>query len=190
VDTSRELKVYSPLRTGFCAPATVDALAGSEGDLHPRILSLRVLTEETPQGTSLEEGHTADTRAIFETVPLDINNEGKAIHVDDFIAKILAFMSSFAMGLDQYLTARFARDAKIAEKVIFPFLLRGQKRKSSDASHWLFQSVKPCLKGMVIFLCRRLSGKEKEKPSLRPLCLCGEKFFIPICITVQNTSTV
>jgi len=41
----------------------------------------------------------------------------------------------FAMGLDLYLTARFARDAEIAEEVIFPFLLRGQKREDSDASH-------------------------------------------------------
>jgi len=32
-------------------------------------------------------------------------------------------MSIFAMGLDQYVTARFARDAEIAEEVIFPFLL-------------------------------------------------------------------
>jgi hypothetical protein len=39
------------------------------------------------------------------------------------------------MGLDSYLTARFARDAEIAEEAIFPFLLRGQKRKNSDASH-------------------------------------------------------
>jgi len=44
-------------------------------------------------------------------------------------------MSSFAMGLDLYLTARFARDAEIAEEVIFPFLLRGQKREDSDASY-------------------------------------------------------
>ena len=48
-------------------------------------------------------------------------------------------MSSFAIGLDLYLTARPAgsgtRDTEIAEEPIFPFLLRGQKRKSSDASH-------------------------------------------------------
>ena len=90
------------------------------------------------------------------------------------------------MGSDQYLTARPAgsgtRDAKIAEEVIFPFLLRGQKRKNSDASHLLFQSVKSCLKGMLIFLCRRLSGKEKKESSLRPLRLCGEKFFISIFV--------
>jgi len=99
-------------------------------------------------------------------------------------------MSSFATGLDLYLTARFARGAEIAEEVIFPFLLRGQKRKNSDASHWLFKSVKSCLKGMLIFLCRRLSGKEKKESSLRPLRLCGERFFISILVTVQNTSTV
>jgi hypothetical protein len=38
---------------------------------------------------------------------------------------------------------------------------------------------------MLIFLCRRLSGKEKEKPSLRPLRLCGERFFISMFVTVQ-----
>jgi hypothetical protein len=43
---------------------------------------------------------------------------------------------------------------------------------------------------MLIFLCRRLSGKEKEKSSLRPLRLCGEECLISIFITVQNTSTV
>jgi hypothetical protein len=43
---------------------------------------------------------------------------------------------------------------------------------------------------MVAFLCRRLSGKEKEKPCLRPLCLCGEKVFIPIFIAVQHASAV
>jgi hypothetical protein len=55
------------------------------------------------------------------------------------LRKILTFMSSFAMGLNLYLTARPAGsgtgDTEIAEEVIFPFLLRGQKRKSSDASH-------------------------------------------------------
>jgi len=32
-------------------------------------------------------------------------------------------MLSFAIGLEQYLTARFARDAEIAEEAIFSFLL-------------------------------------------------------------------
>jgi hypothetical protein len=59
----------------------VDTLPGRKGDLHFGILGLRVLTEYTAQGTSLEEDHTADTRAIFKTVPLDINDEGKVIHV-------------------------------------------------------------------------------------------------------------
>jgi hypothetical protein len=59
----------------------VDTLPGREGDFHPWVLCLRVLTEYTAQGTSLEEDHTADTRAIFETMPLDINDEGKVIHL-------------------------------------------------------------------------------------------------------------
>jgi len=36
---------------------------------------------------------------------------------------------------------------------------------------------------MLIFLCRRLSGKEKEKSSLRPPRLCGEMFLISIFLT-------
>jgi len=91
-------------------------------------------------------------------------------------------MSGFAMGLDPYLTARFARGTEIAEEVIFPFLLSGQKRQDSDASHELFESVNSCPKGMTIFLCRRLSGKEKS--CLRPLRLCGEQFFISIFVTL------
>jgi hypothetical protein len=94
VDTSREFEVYSPLRACICATPTIDTLPGRKGDLHLWVLCLSVLTEDTPQGTSLEEDHTADTRAIFETMPLDINDEGKVVHVNDLIAKFLAFMSS------------------------------------------------------------------------------------------------
>jgi len=81
VDVSREFEFYSSLRACICAHPTVDTLPGRKGDLHLWILGLRVLTEYTAQGTSLEEDHTADTRAIFETVPLDINDEGKVIHL-------------------------------------------------------------------------------------------------------------
>jgi hypothetical protein len=38
---------------------------------------------------------------------------------------------------------------------------------------------------MFIFLCRRLSGKEKKESSLRPLRLSGERFFISMFVTVQ-----
>jgi hypothetical protein len=77
----RVFEVYSPLRAGICAPPTVDTLPGRKGDLHFGGLGLGVLTKDTAQGTSLKEDHTADTRAIFKTVPLDINDEGKVIHV-------------------------------------------------------------------------------------------------------------
>ncbi len=78
---SRMFEVYSPLRASICALPTVDTLPGRKGDLHFGGLGLRVLTEDTAQGTSLEEDHTADTRAIFETMPLDINDEGEIIHL-------------------------------------------------------------------------------------------------------------
>ena len=81
MDAYRKFEVYSPLRTGICTPPAVDTLPGGEGDFHPWILCLGVLTENTPQGTSLEEDHTADTGAVFETVPLDINDEGEVIHL-------------------------------------------------------------------------------------------------------------
>jgi len=81
VDTSRELHVYGPLGAGiFTAPA-LDAFPGRKGDLRPRVLGLGTVAEDTPQGTPLEEYHTADTGAVFETMPLDINNEGKVIHL-------------------------------------------------------------------------------------------------------------
>ena len=39
----------------------------------------------------------------------------------------------FAMGLDLYLTARFARGAEIAEEVTFPMLCIGYSNKSNPA---------------------------------------------------------
>jgi len=51
---------------------------------------------------------------------------------------------------------------------------RGQKRERPHASRRLFGLALPCPKGMSIFLCRPLSGKEKIQSSLRALRLCGE----------------
>ena len=64
--------------------------------------------------------------------------------------------------------------AEIAEKIYFLFCwprrnrLRipqgggGQKRERSNASRKFFEVIRPCPKGMTIFLCRRPSGKEKR----------------------------
>ena len=80
-DTSREFEVYDTLGAGIHTASTVYTLFWGKGDLHPWILGLRAVAEDTPQGTPLEEYHTADTGAIFEAVPLDINDEGKGIHL-------------------------------------------------------------------------------------------------------------
>jgi hypothetical protein len=37
------------------------------------------VAEAASQGTALEEDHTANAWAIFETPSLDINNKGKAV---------------------------------------------------------------------------------------------------------------
>ena len=39
------------------------------------------MAEYTPQGTPLEEDHTADTGTVFQTVPLYINNKWKTAHL-------------------------------------------------------------------------------------------------------------
>ena len=80
-NTSREFKVYDPLGAGIHTASTVNTLFLGKGDLHPRVLGLRAVAEDAPKWTTLEEDHTANTRAIFETVPLDINYEGKLIHL-------------------------------------------------------------------------------------------------------------
>ena len=80
MDTSGEFEVYGSLRTDLYTPPTLDTLLRGKGDLQSRILRLGVLTEDTPQGTSLEKHHAADTGAVFETVPLDVNDKGKGIH--------------------------------------------------------------------------------------------------------------
>ena len=54
--------------------------------------------------------------------------------------------------------------------MFFPFLLRLQKRERPHASRRLFVASRPCPKGMSIFLCRRLSGKEKK---INHLCVLG-----------------
>ena len=81
VDTSREFEVYGPLGAGICTAPAVDTLPGRKGDLCPWVLGLRAVTEDTPEGTSLEEDHTADAGAILKAVPFDINDEGELAHL-------------------------------------------------------------------------------------------------------------
>jgi hypothetical protein len=53
----------------------------------------------------------------------------------------------------------------------------------------LFADNRFCPKGMSIFLCRRLSGKEKkDEPSLRPLRLCGKIFSIRFSSVLSSVS--
>jgi len=80
-DTSREFKVYDSLGAGIHTASTVNTLFWGKGDLHPRVLGLRAVAEDAPKWTTFEEDYTSDARAIFETVPLDINYEGKLIHL-------------------------------------------------------------------------------------------------------------
>jgi hypothetical protein len=68
------------LRAGVCAFSTVKAFPGRKGNINFRILGLRAVAKGTPQGTALEEDHTADSRTILETVSLDFNNERKVTH--------------------------------------------------------------------------------------------------------------
>jgi hypothetical protein len=83
VDTSREFEIYGPLGAGICAAPTVDTFPGGKGDLDPEILGLRAVAEDTPKGTSLEEDHTADSRAVLEAVPFDVNDEGELTHLSN-----------------------------------------------------------------------------------------------------------
>jgi hypothetical protein len=39
------------------------------------------VAKDTPKGTSFEEDHAADTRAILNTVSFDINDERKVTHL-------------------------------------------------------------------------------------------------------------
>lgn len=80
-NTSREFDVYDPLGAGIHTVSTEDTLFWGKGDLHPWVLGFRTVAEHTPKWTPLEEDHTANTRAVFETVPLDINYEGKVVHL-------------------------------------------------------------------------------------------------------------
>ena len=80
-NTSREFEVYDPLGAGIHTAFTVNTLFWEKGDLHPRVLGLRAVAEDALKWTTLEEDYTSDARAIFETVPLDINYEGKLIHL-------------------------------------------------------------------------------------------------------------
>ena len=76
-----EFKAYDSLGAGIHTASTVNTLFWGKGDLHPRVLGLRAVAEDTLKWTTLEEYYTSDARAIFETVPLDINYEGKVIHL-------------------------------------------------------------------------------------------------------------
>ena len=80
-NTSREFEVYDPLGAGIRTASTEDTLLWGKGDLHPRVLGLRTVAERTSKWTPLEEDHTANTRAIFEAVPLDINYERNIIYL-------------------------------------------------------------------------------------------------------------
>ena len=80
-NTSREFEIYDPLGAGIRTASTVDTLFWRKGYLYLGVLGLRTMAEHTPKWTPLEEDHTANTRAIFETVPLDINYEGKVVHL-------------------------------------------------------------------------------------------------------------
>ncbi len=80
-NTSREFDVYDPLGAGIHTISTEDTLFWGKGNLHPGVLCLRAVAEDALKWTPLEEDHTANTRAIFETVPLDINYEGKVVHL-------------------------------------------------------------------------------------------------------------
>ena len=60
------------------------------------------------------------------------------------------------------LTACFARGTEIAEENVSPFSTQRAKRERPNALRELFKSITACPKGMTIFLCRRLSGKEKR----------------------------
>ena len=83
-----------------------------------------------------------------------------------------------------YLTARFAKDAKIAEKkYYFSFAVeRTAKEKNSSLSDnlttdegALFTAASLGPKRLLIFAFRPLSGKQKNKTSpLRAQRLCGE----------------
>lgn len=80
-NTSREFDVYDPLGAGIHTISTEDTLFWGKGNLHPGVLCLRAVAEDALKWTPLEEDHTANTRAIFETVPLDIDYEGKVVHL-------------------------------------------------------------------------------------------------------------
>ena len=80
-DPAWKIEVDRLLKAGIPAFPTSDAFPGGEGDLHPRVLSLGVLAEDTAEGTALKEDHAADPGAIFETVPLDIDDKGRVAHL-------------------------------------------------------------------------------------------------------------
>jgi hypothetical protein len=72
MNLSMEVKVYGFLRTNIFTAATADTFIREKGKLRAGVLRLRILTENTPQRASFKKDHTADTRAIFETVSLDV----------------------------------------------------------------------------------------------------------------------
>ena len=61
----------------------MDTLPGGKGDFSLWVLGLRAVAEDTPKGTSLEEDHTADARAVLKAVPFDINDEGELVHLSN-----------------------------------------------------------------------------------------------------------
>jgi hypothetical protein len=81
MNPSMPVKVYGFLRTNVCTTATADTFIREKGELHPWVLRLRILTENTLQRASFKEYHTADTRTIFETVPFNVYNKRKSVHL-------------------------------------------------------------------------------------------------------------